>query len=206
MSKVRVICRGLEVEEHEASDLSDSKLQISKLNEQSVSEPIYNRRLLLDKAERQLYGQIERFEHSDTKTGVILGFTLVAMAQVLLTMARISPVEVELFKSHPPLFAAIVILFTISLAATIWAVSFGLLSLEPRAVKYLSVKDELQDPDVSSKELLADCVRGLAAGIDWNDDRLEGKLKQSRYAAYGVGVSIVCYVAIAATVALMLLL
>jgi hypothetical protein len=210
MSNVRVLCKGLVVEEPASPGSPDdtNSLPPKSVHHEEVgaSDPIYNRRLLLDKAERQLFGHSERLQHIDTKTGIILGFTLVAMAQVLLGLVRLSPEEVTLLRSHIPLLYIVVVLFGLSLASTLWAVSFGLLALEPRAMMFLSVKRELEKPDVATKDLLANCTRGLASGMDWNEDRLETKLKQSRYAAYGVGISIVCYVAIAATIALMLLL
>ena len=207
MSNVRILCKGLAIEEPCASPAREGTApQSIKSDEGASSDPFFNRKLLLDKAERHLYVQIKRFDQADTKTGLILGFTLVANAQVILAIARLSVDERALLTEHLPLLCIIVVLFAMALGATIWAVSFGLLALEPREMKYLSVKDELQNPDIPTKDLLASCVRGLAAGMDWNKDKLEAKLKQSKYAAYGVGLSIICYVAMAATIALASLL
>lgn len=51
---------------------------------------------------------------------------------------------------------------------------------------------------------VSSCLKKLASRMDWNAEIQKGKLKQSRYAAYGVGVALVCYVGIATTVLLML--
>ena len=75
MSDLRILCKGLAISEPQPTSSSNDSQSTTpntlKSEEVPSSGPIFNRKLLLDKAKPQLYVQIKRFDQADTKTGLI---------------------------------------------------------------------------------------------------------------------------------------
>ncbi len=149
---------------------------------------------LLELALKELDTQNENFEHLDAKTGVILGFALVSLAQLSNILLRL-PTKIHL--EGVPLWA-IQMIFLVTIAAVLSAAVCGLLALLPRQFWSVSVADDLRVPAKETFLLYTD-VFGLLREVLADNDRIySGKCKLTTATVLSVGAAILGFAVLGA--------
>ncbi len=173
--------------------------------EPPLSSEIYSLRLLLDKAEREVETQLQTGRHIDTKLGVVLGFALIAVVQVLVGLAHISTSpDLKIFKAHPDLSITLALLVSLSFLSAFGAVIFGFWALRPRSKQRPSVLAALDLPELRPRELLRACLSGLDSAIKYNDRVQTSKIDRASGAAVAIAITLILYVLIGGVLLLLI--
>ncbi len=151
---------------------------------------------LLQHALREIDAQNDDRNGLDTKTGVVLGFALVSLAQMVAALFALPPDKMHL-SSHPRLLA---LLFVGGSVAVSLATVFGLLTLRPTNFESFSVADDLANPNVARDQQSRDILTILQAAIPANDAVFARKAGYSERTVYLVGIAVFCYAGVAALI------
>ncbi len=151
---------------------------------------------LLQHALREVDAQNEDRNGLDTKTGVVLGFAIVSLAQMVAALFALPPDKMHL-SPHPHFLA---FLFMGGSTSVSLATVFGLLALRPTAFSSFSVADDLAKPHVSHDQLSKEILTILTDAIPANDAEFAKKVRHSDCAVYLVGIAVFCYAGVAALI------
>jgi len=151
---------------------------------------------LLQHALREIDAQNEDRSGLDTKTGVVLGFAIVSLAQMVAALFALPPDKMHL-SPHPHFLALLFMGGSVSVSL---ATVFGLLALRPTAFDSFSVADDLANPNVSHDQLSKEILAILKDAIPANDAEFARKARHSDSAVYLVGIAVFCYAGVAALI------
>lgn len=157
--------------------------------------------LVLELALHEEEGLADRANWLDTKTGAVLGFVIVSIAELLgfLFLASAEhPGGHRIFTiAHPYLTA---VLFSIGLMAIVAAMISGLFELAPMGFSYGTSTEFLASQvDKPSSEIRAQCVNALRSTSVRNRAIVQEKAKLVKVTVFCVGVALLCYAAAVAT-------
>jgi hypothetical protein len=169
--------------------MSSTPTQPQQLNHESVN-------FLLQHALREIDAQNEDRSGLDTKTGVVLGFAIVSLAQMVAALFALPPDKIQL-SPHPHLFALLFIGGSVSVSL---ATVFGLLALRPTVFDSFSVADDLASPNISHDQLSQEILTILKDAIPANDAAFARKARYSDRTVYLVGIAVFCYAGVAALI------
>jgi hypothetical protein len=151
---------------------------------------------LLQHALREIDAQNDDRNGLDTKTGVILGFALVSLAQMVAALFTLPPDKIHL-SSYPRFLA---LLFMGGSVAVALATVFGLLALRPTPFESFSVADDLANPNAAHDQLSLEILTILKDAIPCNDAEFAKKARHSERTVYLVGIAVFCYAGVAALI------
>lgn len=151
---------------------------------------------LLQHALREIDAQNEDRSGLDTKTGVVLGFAIVSLAQMVAALFALPPDKMHL-SPHPHCLA---LLFMGGSVSVCLATVFGLLALRPAAFDSFSVADDLANPNISHDQLSRQILTILKDAIPANDAEFTRKARHSNRAVYLLGIAVFCYAGVAALI------
>jgi hypothetical protein len=149
-------------------------------------------KFLFELGSREIAQQADAFNHADTKVGVMIGFALVALAQVLGAVIKISTESGPTVLAHPRTFEVLFVLGTISMAV---GVIFGFLERRPMDFDggpTLAPGSEF----ATEAELRTYALADLKSAIGKNDDVLKTKARLSHYSAAGILGGLALYIAL----------
>lgn len=129
----------------------------------------------------------------DTKTGAVLGFVIVSVAELLgfLFLASADHQSNKLAVAHPCLTA---VLFSIGLLAIIAAMMLGLRELSPMgfqfgaSTEYLSTQLHREASDIK-----VECINSMRGTSKKNRDIVNEKAKLAKLTVIFVGIAVLCY-------------
>jgi hypothetical protein len=148
---------------------------------------------LLQHALREIDSQNEDRTGLDTKTGVVLGFAIVSLAQMVAAIFALPPDKMHI-SPHPHFLALLFIGGSVSVSL---ATVFGLLALRPIGFDSFSVADDLASSTVSHGQLSQEILTILKDAIPANDAEFAKKARHSNRAVYLVGIAVFCYAGVA---------
>src|ERR1039458_1482447 len=148
--------------------MSTTPSQLQQSNSDTVT-------FLLQHALREIDAQNDDRNGLDTKTGVVLGFALVSLAQMVAALFTLPPDKMHL-SSHPHLLA---MLFMGGSVAVGLATVFGLLALRPIPFESFSVADDLANPNAEHDQLSRQILAILKDAIPGNDAEFAKKVRHS---------------------------
>jgi hypothetical protein len=151
---------------------------------------------LLQHALREIDAQNEDRNGLDTKTGVVLGFAIVSLAQMVAALFALPPDKMHL----SPQPYSLALLFMGGSVSVSLATVFGLLALRPTAFNSFSVAADLANPNVSHDQLSREILTILKDAIPANDAEYAKKASHSDRAVYLVGLAVFCYAGVAALI------
>jgi len=150
----------------------------------------------LQQALREIDAQNDDRNSLDTKTGVVLGFALVTLAQMVAALFTLPPERMHL-GSHPYFLA---LLFIAGSVAVALATVSGLLALRPVPFESFSVADDLANPDAAHNQLSREILAILKDAIPKNDAAFAKKARHSERTVYLVGTAVFCFAGVAALI------
>jgi hypothetical protein len=129
----------------------------------------------------------------DTKTGAVLGFVIVSVAELLGFLFLASGEKARFSTTHPYWLAT---LFFIGLAALLVASLLGLLELAPMGFKY-GASTELLAPSVdrNASEIRMLCLGSLRGTVAHNRGIVQRKAKLTKVAVVFVAIALLSYAA-----------
>lgn len=151
---------------------------------------------LLQHALREIDCQVNDRNGLDTKTGVVLGFALVSLAQMVAALLTL-PADKMHVGSHPHFRA---LLFIGGSTAVSLATVFGLLALRPSTFESFSVVDDLAKPNIAHDQLSREILTILKEAIPENDAEFARKARHSECTVYLVGIAVFCFAGVAALI------
>jgi hypothetical protein len=146
--------------------------------------------LLLKLTKDEIASQANTFDQIDNKTGVALGFTFVAVGQVLASVFRMATDQSHFQSRHPHLVAA---LFLIANGSVLLAIVFGIRSRWPKAFLHSLVWDE-DDYSCDHPKLLNKTFNALKALTVENEKALTDKGKWAKWTYRFVALALLAYV------------
>jgi hypothetical protein len=170
-------------------NMSSPSTQPSQSNSDTVN-------FLLQHALREIDTQNDDRNGLDTKTGVVLGFALVSLAQIVAALFTLPPDKMHV-SSHPHILA---VLFIGGSVAVALATVCGLLALRPTPFESFSVADDLAKPNAVHDQLSSEILAILRDAIPGNDARFAKKARHSERTVYFVGIAVFCYTGVAALI------
>jgi hypothetical protein len=166
--------------------MSSTPTQPQQLNPDSVN-------FLLQHALREIDAQNQDRNGLDTKTGVVLGFAIVSLAQMVAALFTLPPDKMHV-SAHPHLLALLFMGGSVSVSL---ATVFGLLALRPTGFDSFSVADDLASPNISHDQLSQEILTILKDAIPSNDAEFAKKARYSNRTVYLVGFAVFCYAGVA---------
>jgi len=151
---------------------------------------------LLQQALAEITAQGEDRTGLDTKTGVVLGFALISLAQTVSALFTM-PIEKIHLTAHPHILA---LLFLMGVAAVLIVTIFGLLSLRPTRFNSFSVADDLAKPSSPPNQMSLEILDILKDAIPENDKSFSKKAKLSEYTVIFVAIAVICYAGVASLI------
>jgi hypothetical protein len=156
-------------------------------------------RYLFEIGTEKIRDQGEAFDSLDTKTGVILGFIVVSIPELLgfLLLAATENVTASRYFSIP-----VEVLLIGGLASTVSAALFGLLALrtQPLAVgvKYPGLIEKARQHNWSRTEMQAKSLEILKQSAEMNSKALDRKQRYASLVVLCASIGIFCYSVVAA--------
>ncbi len=144
----------------------------------------------------ELKQQSDNYDKLDEKTGVVLGFALISIAEILGFLLLGAVEKNRLTTSHP---VVVTCFFYAGLLATVAAVVTGLLELLPRSFSTGPTLEDLRPLAGEKPEMIkAAMVHALDCACDQNDEVNDAKSNLALATAVLVGGSLFCYAVAAA--------
>lgn len=163
--------------------MSDEQDQLRGANGETLE-------IILDYAAKEMYGQGQSFEQFDRKTGVILGFALISIGQVVSILFRLSSEDAVISTSHPTVVRSL--LFA-GLFLVVLGTFAALLELLPRTFYEFSVLEEIENVDKNPNELRVSLLKGLDEDIKKNDKAIAYKSTLSKITILSISLAFACY-------------
>ena len=127
----------------------------------------------------------------DTKTGAVLGFAIVSVAELLGFLLLASKDGTKLSITHPCLLAAV---FVLGLVSLLLAMILGLVELAPMGFEYGASTEFLSLLiDKEEHEIRLQCVDSLRKTSVVNRAIVQKKAKLTKTTALAVGAALLCY-------------
>jgi hypothetical protein len=127
----------------------------------------------------------------DTKTGAVLGFAIVSVAELLGFLLLASREGTKLRITHPRLLAAV---FVLGLVSLLFAMILGLVELAPMGFEYGASAEFLAlQIDKEEQEIRLQCVDSLRKTSVANRAIVQKKAQLAKATAIAVGAALLCY-------------
>lgn len=147
--------------------------------------------LVLSGATRELESQGQDFHQLDAKTGVMMGFALLFVAQILAALFRMSQESIAIF-THFPIRTSV--LFLAGMTSLVAGVAFSCWSLLPKNFESFTVFPEFKFLHCSPDQMRQRMLDGLDSAIKTNADVFEQKSRRFEIAVCFISVGIFCFV------------
>ena len=146
--------------------------------------------LLKEAGCKEIDSQADCFNQLDAKVGVILGFALVAIVQILGSLFRSMPANQALIAVYPKWFFG---LFALAIVSILAAILFAVFERWPRRFFHGAELHKLQ-PNAPSVELLRkSTIRQIRGAIKKNDIIVSRKRDFANYASISVVFGLFCF-------------
>jgi hypothetical protein len=139
---------------------------------------------------KEIAAQANAFDQIDNKTGVALGFTFVAVGQVLASVFRMATDQSHFRSLHPNLMTG---LFVIANICVLLAITFGALSRWPRSFHHSLTWDE-NDYTCDHPTLLNRTFNALKEITVENEKTISEKSKWAKFTYLFVALALISYV------------
>jgi hypothetical protein len=145
--------------------------------------------LAITVAREEIATQSEAFDQLDTKTGVLLGFAMIAVSQVFSGVLHLVTEKQTLATEFSGWLA---LLFLIGTTAVLVATVAAVVQRLPHIYNNISTdKEDLQKSEIEMKRVVLDAYKDAAKS---NESTLSRKAKLARAVSFGVGVALICLV------------
>ncbi len=147
--------------------------------------------------------QIEMFDALDSKTGVIVGFVVVSIVEILgfLLLAAAEATTPAQLGGTPIFSLSVVIFFGLGLVCSFLSTVFGLLALRVRKFAIgFDYEKLVGGATLQVKELKTIFLGDLVASVRTNKQILDEKVKYAKIASFLVLTGLLCYTVVVARV------
>jgi len=151
----------------------------------------------------KIRGQIEMFDALDSKTGVIVGFVVVSIVEILgfLLLAAAEATTPSQLSGSPIFSLRVVIFFGVGLLCSFLSTVFGLLALRVREFAIgFDYEKLVGGANLQVAELKTLFLDDLVASVRTNKQILEEKVMYAKIASSLVLAGLLCYTVVVAQV------
>jgi hypothetical protein len=178
-----------------AADSQLPVVAVADIEQKLIAE--FRLKLLKD----EIAAQSNTFDQIDSKTGVALGFTFVAVGQVLASVFRMSTDQNHFRSSHPYFVDLALILANLFVFL---AIICGVISRWPRsfhnAIEWvLDGEDEIEERNNSYLELVTSTIQALEGITQENEQTNVSKSTWAKYTYIFAGLALVAYLVMTIT-------
>jgi predicted PurR-regulated permease PerM len=159
-------------------------------------------KLLAELSIAEIEEQSRDVEHFDRKLGLLVGFALISVAQIVTALFSATTQHSLSSVSHPHVVLVVVV---VGLGSVLVAVFAGLFGMFPRTFEEYSIADQLDDYARPIPQVYEQFLKDMKAAIDRNDNVTKEKARLAEIAFRGVVVGLSAYVIAAILVFLPLL-